>query len=273
MLDARSLPASSRPVELSPGRVYALGGAVALDGRVSWVPGSASGWAPASCYLIVSGDGALLIDTGLGTHAKRVVAQLRALLPERPPLSILLTRTEMDCALNVPAIEQWFEVAAVRYTGGITVPRLRDGAAGVRFTVDPGTAQRLEAAPGVELELISPRLRLLPTVWPYDPVSGTLFTSDAFGHVYAPAIGTPAVATAQEGAEPPGEEHVRRHLLAKLSWLTETDTAPIADDIRRVFAEREVTRIAPTHGRVIAGAGLVAEHARMLERVVRAVGR
>lgn len=275
MLDARPLPALGRPVELFPGRVWALGGAVTLDGRISWVPRSAAGYAPASCYLIRAGtgDGALLIDTGLGAHAPFVVAQLRTLLPERAPLTILLTRTELDCALNVPAIEERFEVTAVRYTGGITVPRLRPGTAGVRFTVDPGSALPLEAAPAIELELVSPRLRLLPTIWPYDPVSGTLFTSDAFGHVYAATPETPLVLDAEQERDATSERQVRDHLLAKLGWLTETDTAPIADDVGRVFAARAVATLAPTHGRVLTGPALVAEHAGMLERVVREVGR
>ena len=68
------------PVSIVPGRLYALGGTVALDGRISWFPPDATGSAPTSCYLLLDGGSALLIDTGLPVHRDVLIAQLGSLL-------------------------------------------------------------------------------------------------------------------------------------------------------------------------------------------------
>ena len=85
--------------ELVPGRVFALGGLVEIDERLSWAGRSASGLTPVNCYLIRAEQGSVLVDTGVGAHAGQVVGQLLSLLPEGSRLSVVLTRTEMDCPL------------------------------------------------------------------------------------------------------------------------------------------------------------------------------
>jgi flavorubredoxin len=260
----------ARAVEVHAGRVFALGGTVKRDGRLSWVAPDATGYEPLSCYLLTGPEGSLLVDTGAGAHADRVLAQLGSVLQDGSKLSILLTRTEMDCPLNVPAIEAVYDVETLRFTGGVTIPRAVSGAAVERFGVADHRTITLEAAPGIVLEICTPRLKLLPTLWPYDPVSKTLFTSDAFTYAGWDEPDGDLLLTDRDGPDP---ERVRASLLTKFAYFASANTRPIADDLCAIFERWEVETIAPTHGRVIHGRTTVARHVDVLERVLREVGR
>ncbi|WP_406630928.1 hypothetical protein [Amycolatopsis sp. WGS_07] len=228
------------------GRVSRLGGSILLDGRVSWAPAGVRGTQPLNCYLIRSAAGAVLIDTGVRAHAAPIVARLRGLLAENTPLAVVLTRTEMDCCLNLPEIEAAFPVTAVHYTGGITVPVV--DAARERITVEEGRPVDLEPIPGIPLRIHAPRLRLLPTLWPYDPLSQTLFTSDSFCHAR----------TETDTVLDP--EAVAAQLRVKFSWLDHADPTPVLDDLRTVFAADPVHALAPGHGFPLRGKETVAAH-------------
>ena len=233
-------------------RVFRMGGLLELDGRLSWVPPDVRGCQPASCYLILGGEGAVLIDSGLRLHARDIIDQLDLVLPKGMPLSIVLTRTEMDCCLNVPAIEDAHAVQTVVYTGGITVPRAR--AEVRRISVEEGQTLELEAAPGICLQLVAPRLRLLPTLWPYDPVSEVLFTSDSFCH-----------------ARCGGDGDVTQQLMTKFAWLARADTTPVAHDVIQIFRNRPIRTLAPTHGRTFQGYTTVDRQRDMLLDALRAL--
>ncbi|MBN9157762.1 MBL fold metallo-hydrolase [Microbacterium sp.] len=208
--------------------IHRLGGTIELDERVSWCPPGTRSTQPVNCYLIRGEHGALLVDTGLRVHEAEILEGLGALLADGTRLSVLLTRTEMECCLNLPAIEERFGLDAVWYTGGITVPRSRAEAR--RVSVEPGTAQWVEPYPGLRIELISPLLRLLPTLWVHEPASGWLLTSDAFTH---------GDAAAADG-------------LSKFRWFSLADTRPIAEHVRAVVDGRAVRAVAPGYGRPFA---------------------
>lgn len=210
--------------------VHRLGGEIDLDERVSWCPPDLRAAQPVSCFLIAGETGALLVDTGIRAHQDAVLDALGELVDRSVPLSVLLTRTEMECCLNLPAIEERFPIEAVWYTGGITVPRSR--AEVRRVSVEPGTSRWVEPHPGLRIELISPLLRLLPTLWVHEPETGTLLTSDGFTHGDGPA---------ENG-------------LAKFRWFTRAETGPIAEHVRAVVAERDIRRIGPGYGRPFEGA-------------------
>jgi hypothetical protein len=262
--------ARNRAIEVHPGRLYALGGSVERDGRLSWVAPDATGHEPLNCYLLTGSEGALLIDTGAAVHAEHILAQLRSVLPAGARLSILLTRTEMDCPLNVPAIEALYDVEMVRFTGGVTIPRGARNAAVERFGVADYRTITLEAAPGIELEICTPRLKLLPTLWPFDPLSKTLFTSDSFSYAGWDAPDGELLLNEPDGPNP---DVVRASLLTKFAYFARANTRPIADDLRAIFERWDVDAIAPVHGRVIHGRETVARHVDVMERVLREVGR
>ena len=222
------VPTDRQPTELASGRVYRVGGEIVLDGRVSWSPSRTSRAQPVNAYLLRGDHGSVLVDTGIRLHEDLILEQLGQLLTPGERLVILLTRTEMECCLNIPAIEARFNVTAVWYTGGITVPR--SGAPVRRVSVEPGTSLQVEVLDGLVVELISPLLRLLPTLWVFDPDSGALLTSDAVTHGNRHASADPAAG------------------LEKFQWFRRTGTAAIAADVRRIVHSRAVTAIGPGYG-------------------------
>ena len=232
---------------MSATTVHCLGGDIDLDERVSWCPPGVRASQPVSCYLIIGETGALLVDTGIRAHEQEVLAALQELYDGGVPLSVLLTRTEMECCLNLPAIESRFPIDAVWYTGGITVPRSH--AEVRRVSVEPGTAQWIEPHPGMRIELISPMMRLLPTLWVHEPETGTLLTSDAFTHGDGPA---------ENG-------------LAKFRWFTRAETGDIAAHVRSVIAERRISLIGPGYGRPYEGEE-VAEQTAALAAAIERIG-
>ena len=247
-----TVPAVARPAALAGTRVHRLGGEILLDERVSWCPPGVRRNQPVNAYLIRGEKGSVLVDSGVRLHERQILAQLEDLLAPGEPLTILLTRTEMECCLNIPAIEARFPVAAVWYTGGITVPR--STAPVRRISVEPGTSLEVEVAEGLVLELVSPLFRLLPTLWVFDRASGVLLTSDAFTHGDGSPNPDPA-----EG-------------LVKFAWFRAADTAPIAADVRRAVGTRPVTAIGPGYGLPFVGRDECRHAAEALAERLEAVG-
>ena len=241
---------------LVPDRVYRLGGEIFLDHNVSWCPPGVKATQPVNCYLIKGSAGSVLVDTGVRLHEAEIVAQLDMLLDPGEPLAIVLTRTEMECCLNVPAIEARFKVKSVWYTGGITVPR--SSAEPRRIMVNPGTALDVEVLDGLTLGFVSPLMRLLPTLWIFDHESGALLTSDAFTHgSYAGLL--PDGLAAEAG-------------LRKFQWFAEADTRDIAGDVEEIVRRREVKAIGPGYGVPFVGQGRCLREALELAAAIRKVG-
>ncbi|MBO0980087.1 hypothetical protein [Microbacterium sp. SD291] len=228
--------------------VHRLGGEIRLDERISWRAPGAEGTQQVSCYLIVGAAGAVLVDTGIRLHENVILERLGSLLPAGTPLSVLLTRTEMESCLNLPIIEERFGVEAVWYTGGITVPR--STAEVRRVSVEPGTSLWIEPYPTLRLELISPMLRLLPTLWVHEPHSGALLTSDGFTH---------------------GDRPVESGL-HKFQWFRRAETSAIAAHVRQVVAERSIRFIAPGYGEPFTGEDRVRAEAEALAVTLERIG-
>ncbi|MFJ5956517.1 hypothetical protein ACIQC5_11225 [Paenarthrobacter sp. NPDC092416] len=232
-------------------RIYRLGADISLDGQVSWCPPGVHTIQPVNCYLIKGSAGSVLVDTGIRLHEAEIIRQLESLLEPGERLAVVLTRTEMECCLNLPAIEARFEVESVWYTGGITVPRT--SATPRRIMVNPGDSLDVVVMDGLTLEFVSPLMRLLPTLWIFDPASGALLTSDAFTH------GSYGSAQAAAG-------------LQKFQWFAQADTRGIAQDVEDVIKERHVRAIGPGYGEPFLGEGQCATEATALAEAIRKVG-
>ncbi|UZX03173.1 MBL fold metallo-hydrolase [Arthrobacter sp. CDRTa11] len=253
--DAGAARLRSGAYNLIGDRVYRLGADIELDDLVSWCPQGLRTRQPVNCYLIKGNDASVLVDTGIRLHEAEVIRQLESLVEPGEPLVVVLTRTEMECCLNLPAIEARFRVEAVWYTGGITVPR--STAAARRIMVSPGTSLESEVADGVTLEFVSPLMRLLPTLWIFDKASGALLTSDAFTH---------GSYTRSDGLSRPEDG------LRKFRWFTEADTRGIADDVSKIVRERNVAAIGPGYGGPFLGLEECAAEADALASAIRKSG-
>ncbi|GAA3658171.1 hypothetical protein GCM10022237_17840 [Nocardioides ginsengisoli] len=249
-----------------PDPVARLGGLTTVGPDVSWCPPGVAGWQPVSAYLIRRGGSAVLVDTGVAMHADEIVAQLRALLAPGTRLSVVLTRTEMECCLNLPAIERELAVDRVWYTGGITVPVTH--AEAHRVNVDAGAFLDVEAAPGLEIRLHSPLLRLLPVLWVGDLASRTLLTSDSFSHLLTDASGTP---------RPYDAATLRAFHDLKFGWIADAvapeDIAAIGAHVRELVAEQDWAALGPTYGAPVVGRDAVRAQATDLATYLEGVGR
>jgi flavorubredoxin len=268
----------SKAIELVPGRLFALGGMIPLDGRVTWAPATATGFQPAQCYLVLDPDRALLIDTGLKYHEVEVLGQLRELLPKGRRLSIFLTRSEFDCTGNFGAIVANFEVDSL-YTGGGTNPF--DAFADMTAIPDSWRKRvelsRTPVGEPIPLDdsgrwlVLAPAIRTLATFWAYDSATRTLFTSDVFGHTTVESPDARPVID-DEAADTVSYEQVREHLLSKFFWLSWARTRKLEADLREMFEARPVDIVAPSHGSVLVGRGIIERHQQMLLRCLAEVG-
>lgn len=255
------------PFPLAGGRVWALGGSIELDGRISWVPAEARGSLPVSCYLLGEGDRHVLVDSGIALHEEAVLAQLAGLVPPGSPLSVFLTRAEFDAFGNVGPIAEAYRVDSL-YTGGVSNPfdafdfvGLAGRGPGAKIEIarqPPGFG--IDLGPGRRLEVLAPALRILATYWVFDTATGILFTSDAFGH---------------HRPEQPADLHgaVREHLLAKFGWLRGADVEKIVASLDGIFGGRSIEVIAPGHGHPIVGSAEVQRHYRAMRSAIASLGR
>jgi hypothetical protein len=269
---------SSRALELVPDRLFALGGPIPLDGRVTWAPRSARGYQAAMCYLTVDSDSAMLVDTGLKYHEALVLGQLRDLVPEGRRLSMFLTRSEFDCTGNFGAVVANFEVDSL-FTGGGTNPfdAFADMTAvddSWRKRVELSRTQVGEPIPADESGrwlVLAPAIRTLATYWAYDSTNRALFTSDVFGHTTIEEPGARPVID-DEATDTVTYEEVREHLLSKFFWLRWARTRKLKADLQALFASRPVDIVAPSHGSVLMGREIIGRHLEMVLRCLDEVG-
>ncbi|MBW0102418.1 MBL fold metallo-hydrolase [Pseudonocardia sp. KRD291] len=266
-----SVPARAPVVELVPDRLHLLGDGVELDGRISWVPPHVRGWQPMNCYVLREAGSVLVIDPGPAVLRETVADQLETLVPAGTPVSVLVTRAEPDTTGGLGEIARRFPVERL-YAGGGPNPfdsfealgELAAGSgrgAGRRERIQlertaPGFAVAVGPARGVEI--LRPSIRLLATWWGFDQATGTLFTSDSFGHSVQSRRDGPRVLRGDDVAPEPVE--VIAHLRAKFGWLAHARTPVLRERTRDLFAGRAVTRIAPAHGLVIEGPEAVRAH-------------
>jgi glyoxylase-like metal-dependent hydrolase (beta-lactamase superfamily II) len=262
------------PTPIADG-LHVLGGLIPLDGRVSWVPADARGWQPSNCYLVQEESGALLVDSGMAVDEELVIDQLTSLLGEGGETAVFFTRGEMDCVSNLGPLAQKFEITGL-YTGGATNPfdafddvnamRFRDRRRQIDRRNEQGDAVArsplVNVAPGRDIAIESPLLRLLPTFWGWDAKTGTLFTSDTFTHATVDDPAGPRIVDAVDERET--VESVRAHLLAKYEWLARANTSTLRDWLAAKFDELRPEAIAPTRGCVLRGRAVVEHHVRLM---------
>ncbi|HMJ03651.1 MAG TPA: MBL fold metallo-hydrolase [Conexibacter sp.] len=279
--------ASPPPIALADGALWALAHPYELDGRVSTHAADARGFAPMNSYLLVEGDAALLVDTGLSVHEHALIAQLEALLPADATLSLLPTRIgEFAPICNVRALVERFATGTLYGSQGD--PALwvdfrpehapygsptRQGAmadldvallsGATTLTVDPGGVRVVDCFPAP--------LRLLPAFWAYDRATRTLFTADAFTHAWRADERGPWVVRDVDDA--PDAAAVCAHMTrSRFWWLAGADTRLIAEQIADVFATHEVETIAPAFGCVLHGRDVARRHHELLQEALELAG-
>jgi flavorubredoxin len=261
----------AEPTTIIEGKLYALGGNVEHDGRMAWVPATATGLAPLNAYVLVEGNLGLLIDTSLPIVGNAVVEQLKSLNLEE--IEILLTRpVEFDSMGNAELIIENFNVTRAYAEANfepIDWTYFRRDAPNPELTFKDEIIEKnqdIVFAPGRKLSLVNAKLKLLACAWGYDHDTGTLFTSDSFIHALAPDPDT-RIITAENDTMT--QEDVTEHLGTKFKWLLGANTIPLRHFVDDVFDDFDVVNVASNLGCVLTGREVAARHKEMLNEGLR----
>jgi flavorubredoxin len=259
------------PVELVPDRLYALGASIPSDGRISWL--EAGGWEPLNAYMLVEGSSAYVIDSQLAIVEAQVRRQAEVVRDRHgvTEVNLMFTRVvEFDSMGNAEILlrvlparrvcahydpEQWM------YYRGVAPEKEAIQYEPVSLEKD----QTLEWVAGRALTTMGAPIRLLACAWMYDHATQTMFTSDGFSHA-RPAESQQRVLTAADDTVT--VDDVRSHLLRKFDYLEGANTAPVRDALKKLFADFEVRRIAPTEGLILDGADIVNRHLDLMDRAL-----
>ncbi|MDE0781440.1 MAG: hypothetical protein OSB67_11910 [Alphaproteobacteria bacterium] len=272
--------------ELCSGRVYALQNTFELDGRISAYPESARGYSVANCYLLKEGARALLLDTGYTVHEQDILGQLGALITPETALSLLPLRINelmsvtnavaiakqfnvVECFSPVPAIEDWIEFETLR--GEERNPVLKTTVIG---SLSGKGGPRVELGPDRIVNVMNAPIRLINTMWIYDEVSKTLFSSDMFSHLWSDREDGPWLLGDNETDDVTDFPFVRSFLLnTRYWWIEGANMAPIRKAVAEVFDKFDIETIAPGYGSIVSGRAHVNQQFAVLDDVLDQLDR
>lgn len=268
-------------VELLPDKVYALQNAFVLDGRVSSYPKSTRGWSVSNVYLLKEPTAAFILDTGFSAHRDNTLTQIGSLIDRDLPVSLVPLRyNEYMSVGNGMAIADYFNVTHCY------LPQANPGL-WLDFDLPEDGATRPEMASTVlrgrlEMDIgsggdrtvvgFTAPLRLINTVWVYDPASLTLFTADSFTHAWQRKPEGPWLI---DDDDPIADAALVRSFLlnTRYWWLEGAATESLRQGIAAVFEEYRIETIAPGYGAILRGRDVVERQFHLLDEVLRDLDR
>jgi hypothetical protein len=261
---------------LIPDRLYRIGCTVRAE-RLSWlaadIPG---GFEPLNAYLLIDDDNAVFIDMGAPIMLPAIREAIETVVGSRRVWASY-TRNEADCIGNLGWV-----------LGSCPSPTLLFGGAGgiLEWINDPavsimevrdflGRVPIVESRNGTvnrvgELEiewLDAGAKQMLMTQWAFEPKSGCLFTSDAFGFRHLRGADQRTIVDSARGL--PSVDTVARELVARMHWMRGASYPDVLQRFESLFNERDVQMIAPVHGCVIRGRTAVRAHVRLMLEAMR----
>ncbi len=259
-------------LRLAPG-MWRIGGLVSLDGRVSWAPRLQGAIQPINGCLLVRGNEAFLIDSGVAAHQDEVLAQLRETLPTGMRLSVFLTRPEPECAGNIGAIHRARSVDEIITVAVNPFDAYEDGVEGeVKVRMLPLAVDKtIPIGEPSTLRVLPTKIRILSTFWLHDSATKTLFSSDWFGHTVMRSS-SDSILIDDVDQDETTYESARDFVLQKYWWLPIARTAPMKAFLEETFVQNEIDTIVPTHGRILRGKKVIAKHLDFMQRLLSEVG-
>ncbi len=239
--------------------VLVLSDVVPIDGRVSWLTPRAKGFEPYNEYLVLSGDNALLFETGVPVHGPSLVQSLKEILGSRR-LAVYPSRIELDSIGNLGRILEEIPNTIVGCANPIEPTRLAHlsdwttpKAPFFRFLV----GNTLAEIGFPQLSVVDPAIRTLGTSWLWHEPGKILFCADFFCNDMLASEGQSVIRRDGEALIAP--EGLRACILRKFDWLGEASTEKLLPAWDKLFGSISPAVLAPVHGRVQFGAKLAAE--------------
>ena len=273
----------NRVIPLEGGRGYVLANPYELDGMTHTFPVWARGYAPSNSYLLIEDDEALLVDAGLSVHEDALLGQIGELIGDRR-LALYVTRFgEFNTICNVHAIVENFEVSAlyapwpdaslwmeVRPKYAPPGTRVGSGPLGRLANVKTADGKAIRLGGERRITPVRATLRLLTTDWLYDHGTGTLFTSDAFTHVWRESAAGPWAVQPEEDDGTTAEQVLDYMTATRFWWLNGADTEPLIRRLGEAFARfPDVRAIGPGYGCALLGQSVARRHLRLVEDALR----
>lgn len=275
MTGISGLSRNADAIELAPGLV-AISGTLPLDGIASWAPVLPGRRQSNIAYLLSEGGEHLLVDTGLRIHWPGILERLQERVAPGSRIKVFMTRPEPDAVGNIEKVRESYLMDDTDViSGGADTPfdffatagaRRQGGDAAGSATPSILRTSGFDLSPERPVRIIVPKLRFLPSYWPFDVRTRTLFTSDVFTH-----SDQDSASGLQVIADPdalPADEHIARHLFSKFWWLPGATTSEFVGDLRAIFDGLQPERIAPGYGAVLEGRAVVDSHVEALLRVL-----
>ncbi|MCO5065001.1 MAG: hypothetical protein M9924_11390 [Rhizobiaceae bacterium] len=248
--------------EVVPDRLFVLGGSISAERPFSLFPRGFAGFIPINCYVLISQDELMLIDTGITLHFERILQAVNALKAKYAigRVKIILTRREPDVLINMGPLVDALSAEQV-YCGGVLDPfeffDLFENT--VAQAVASGVSKRpliwmaaghTAAVGELKLEVLRISLRVLTTFWLYERSTRTLFSSDTFAFLTQPE---PGPAKAYTNGSSITVDLAKTYLDEKFNWLQATDTEPLVRDLDAIAQTYEIERLCPSLGSWIEG--------------------
>lgn len=236
--------------------IVVLSDLVPVDGRVSWVVPGARGFEPYNEYVLLAGDRALLIDTGVAVHEASIMESLREVVGSRR-LTVWISRIELDCVGNLAAVLDTFpgaQVATANVINPVTLVHLAEGTPAPRPThMRYGVSLEEIGFPGIQV--IDPVIKTLGTSWLWHAESGTLFPTDSFCTDLMSSADEPVIRREPGPSSVP--EKLHEAVLCKFDWLKRVKSDQLLQRWDDLFSKVHPSVLAPIHGRVQLGRALV----------------
>jgi len=273
---AQALATRQSVTVLIPNRLYRIGCTVPAQ-RLSWlaedIPG---GFEPLNAYLLIDQQNAVFIDMGAPIMLPAIREAIDTVVGSRRAWASY-TRNEADCIGNMGwilgscpdptllfggagGILEWINDPAV------SIMEVRDFLGRVPIVESRnGTTNRIGE---LSIEWLDAGLKqMLMTQWAFEPSSGCLFTSDAFGFRHLRSADQSLIV--ETARRLPAPQTVARELVARMHWMRGANYPDVLVRFETIFAERDVQMIAPVHGCIIRGRAAVRAHVRLMLEAMR----
>jgi flavorubredoxin len=236
--------------------IVVLSDLVPVDGRVSWIAPGARGFEPYNEYVVLAGDRALLIDTGVAVHEASIIESLRDVVGSRR-LTVWISRIELDCIGNLAAVLEAFpgaQVATANVINPVTLVHLAEGTPAPRPThMRFGVSLEEIGFPGVQV--LDPVIKTLGTSWLWHAESETLFSTDSF---CTDLMRNADDAVVRREADPSSDPaRIHEAVLCKFDWLMRVKSDLLLRRWDHLFTNVRPSALAPIHGRIQLGRSLV----------------
>lgn len=251
----------------APRRARGPAAGVRLTREVSWIAESYSLGGGrnvhVSVYLIRAGGKNILIDSGSFHHRASLVRRISRATAGEGVHSLVLSHSDYPHSGNIPAFRRiWGDFEIVASSGE---PEIQ----GLPYARRSRIGGSLEVA-GRVLDFLDPPLAdRSHTSWICDRASRVLFVADGFGYHHAD---DETGLTSRQLPDGFRSDEIHSFHRDTLIWLRYADPAVLMGVLGDMFAEREVSWVAPIHGNPIAAEHLD-DYMERLEEGVRRIVR